>query len=304
MNSSSPIKQQLSSSSKSFWSYIFSWNLWKDVPKRLATIFLGFPVLWMIWSHDLLRGLFFQTTHVLTCLEFSRMTDSRYFLLFPAVSGLLVNLSRDNDVAFLGLLVGTAVASSMFLDTTQHQIVLQGLFILTIPFRTWLIITSDSETGFGDTVNLLVTVWTGDTWALIWGRIFGNRVPNIPKMLRSRLRSISPKKSVEGLLLGGLLTGALAYGRMMPATWRYLEGHYSDILPESYSSSLEASLSTGLLLSAAAVAGDLWESCIKRQYGIKDTGKLIPGHGGVLDRFDSSLVTVVVYRVLVSMRRG
>ena len=55
----------------------------------------------------------------------------------------------------------------------------------------------------------------------------------------------------------------------------------------------------GLMISLCAIGGDLVESAVKRNAGVKDSGKLLPGHGGVLDRFDSSFLAVVVYYHLV-----
>jgi phosphatidate cytidylyltransferase len=110
---------------------------------------------------------------------------------------------------------------------------------------------------------LFLVVWGCDTGAYAVGRIAGRR-PLAP--------SISPKKTVEGAL-GGLLFGVL--GAFAARAW---------LLPGigAYDA-----LALGLGGAALGQAGDLVESLMKREAGIKDAGSLIPGHGGVLDRFDS-----------------
>ncbi|SPF54913.1 phosphatidate cytidylyltransferase [Candidatus Desulfosporosinus infrequens] len=105
-------------------------------------------------------------------------------------------------------------------------------------------------------------VWATDTGAYLIGRQFGRH------LLASQ---VSPKKTVEGSL-GGILFSvvvALVFWRIFGgATWiRYII--------------------MGVLIGVSAQIGDLFESALKRSAGVKDSGKLIPGHGGILDRFDS-----------------
>ena len=110
---------------------------------------------------------------------------------------------------------------------------------------------------------VLVWVWAADTGAYFAGRALG----------RHKLApSVSPGKTIEGLV-GGLLLALLV--TFLVATWAPVAGH------------------KGLLLLVAAVTvlasvlGDLFESMLKRQAGIKDSGRMLPGHGGMLDRIDS-----------------
>ncbi len=113
----------------------------------------------------------------------------------------------------------------------------------------------------------VLVVWAADVSAYFGGRAFG-RHPWWPRH--------SPKKTWEGYLAGVLAAtaaGALAGHFLVGIFW--LEG-----------------MALGLLAGALAPLGDLAESMIKRQVGAKDSGSLIPGHGGVLDRIDTMLVTI------------
>lgn len=115
---------------------------------------------------------------------------------------------------------------------------------------------------------LLATIWGMDTAAYAVGKTLGRRklCPNI-----------SPGKTVEGAV-GGFLAAMLISGAA--AYWFRLPLHHGLIL--------------GALIGLLGQAGDLFESALKRKAGVKDSGALLPGHGGVLDRFDSLLICAPV----------
>jgi phosphatidate cytidylyltransferase len=118
---------------------------------------------------------------------------------------------------------------------------------------------------------LMLTVMVSDTAQYYTGRLFG-RTPLAP--------AISPKKTVEGAVAGILATAVF-----MPVAGRY-------VLPGAELGPLVA---LGLLVAGAGIAGDLFESLLKRSSGIKDSSALIPGHGGVLDRIDALLFAAPVF---------
>jgi phosphatidate cytidylyltransferase len=117
---------------------------------------------------------------------------------------------------------------------------------------------------------LLVVVWLGDAGAYYTGRAFGKH------KLSPR---ISPKKTVEGLF-GGIATSLVAAVVI----------HFT-FFPEF---PLPHAMVAGVILSACGVVGDLAESLWKRSADVKDSGTLIPGHGGFLDRFDSIFFTAPI----------
>lgn len=125
---------------------------------------------------------------------------------------------------------------------------------------------------------LLAGVWSFDTGAYLVGRAIGRR-PFLPW--------ISPKKTLEGVL-GGLVVATAGV---------------AVVLAISGSSPLEA-LVLGPLLGVVAQAGDLAESLLKRAAGAKDSGTLLPGHGGILDRVDSILFAAPVLAAWVALVHG
>ena len=115
---------------------------------------------------------------------------------------------------------------------------------------------------------LFILIWSSDTFAYIFGRLFGKH-KMAPK--------ISPKKTWEGLAGGVIFTVILAY------------------FIEMYQPNMRGNwMVVGFLVSIFAPLGDLVESQLKRSFGVKDSGNIIPGHGGVLDRLDSFIICVPV----------
>jgi len=123
--------------------------------------------------------------------------------------------------------------------------------------------------GDGLIIDILVATFLGDTAAYFGGRGWG-RTPLAPK--------ISPNKTLEGAVVG-FIGGTLAF---------WFAGLYQDWL------SGKDALVIGAFVALAAPVGDLFESLVKRDLGLKDTGRFFGAHGGVLDRLDAVLFTIVV----------
>jgi phosphatidate cytidylyltransferase len=120
----------------------------------------------------------------------------------------------------------------------------------------------------------VLLTWTNDTVAYFVGRAFGRR-KLIPR--------VSPGKTLEGTL------GAFVGTTLAAVAYSWVLGRFG-----AYGVSPVEAAAFGALVSAAAVVGDLVESLLKRDAGVKDSGTLLPGHGGALDRFDSLLFTLPI----------
>ena len=132
---------------------------------------------------------------------------------------------------------------------------------------------ADSEFGLFAVVWMLLIPWMSDTGAYFTGVLCG-KTKLCPE--------ISPKKTVEGLI-GGLFTSVII---CLAVAYVYETWIYPEVVVNYY-----AMAAVTLLGAALSVFGDLLASLIKRHAGIKDFGNLMPGHGGVMDRFDSLLLT-------------
>lgn len=193
-------------------------------------------------------------------------TDARLLpavLVVAAVGGLAWTMRREDTAG--GLLDWAAtLATALYVGGTMHYFV---------PLR-WL------PDGLFWVLAALVCTWACDIIAFFVGRRWG----------RARLAPrISPGKSVEGAVGGllGTVVVAVVLGQLLgPA----LAALGLDVGPPP---ALVRMVGFGLVVAGCAVLGDLVESFIKRQCGAKDSGVLIPGHGGVLDRIDSVIVAIV-----------
>ncbi|WP_125704330.1 phosphatidate cytidylyltransferase [Lacticaseibacillus daqingensis] len=152
--------------------------------------------------------------------------------------------------------------------TTYDDVGIATLSLFYIGTGFHNLITVRNDAGLDTLMFALLVVWLTDSGAYIMGRAFG----------RHKLwPAISPNKTWEGSLGGNLW--ALVFAAI-----------YLQFFPQFYG--FWPMMGIALVLSIVGSLGDLVESALKRYYGVKDSGKILPGHGGILDRFDSLLLVL------------
>jgi phosphatidate cytidylyltransferase len=156
-----------------------------------------------------------------------------------------------------------------------------AIALMVIYLGAPLFMMADIRMGYGPgaLMMLIAIIIVSDSAQYYTGRAFGKH---------KLAPVISPKKTVEGAV-GGLVIGSLAavgFGRLWPVG-------LSDL----------AMFATGFAIAVAGILGDLFESALKRRAGMKDSGNLIPGHGGILDRIDSWLFAAPVFWLILRLTR-
>jgi len=190
-------------------------------------------------------------------------TDWRWMLIVPVLWLLFLSVEMMK------------VSASFILDTST---ILMGFIYTVVPFALLVFLSKingefDARLPFG----FFLILWANDTGAYLIGKFFGKH---------KLLEAVSPKKTWEGLFGGmasAILSGYFLYS-LMPNSFSRMEW-----------------VAIAAIVAVFANIGDLIESQIKRIKGVKDSGKLLPGHGGVLDRFDGLLIAlplVIIYLIL------
>ena len=164
-----------------------------------------------------------------------------------------------------------------------------GVILLSI---AWLAMAQARTTSVQLLLSIFCVVWAADVFAYFFGRAFGGKIIH-----RKLAPSVSPGKSWEGAIGGLLGVFAVAF------VWMHLEQTYQWQGVSFFSQMMSHGYFLGALsltfLTAMSVVGDLVESLVKRSAGVKDSSKLLPGHGGVLDRLDALLPALPIAMMLL-----
>ena len=200
-----------------------------------------------------------------------------FYLLFQPKLSTIADISSS----ILGLFYGGYLPSywvRLRVGLEPHTL-LEKAFASPIDFNEhWLENLSFANLSPGLTATLLAfgCIWAADIGAYIFGKCFG----------RTRLSDISPKKTVEGAIFGVLGSIVVAILGSWSLQWPGFPWPGSIL---------------GLLIGIASLLGDLTESLMKRDAGVKDSGQLIPGHGGILDRADSYVFTAPLVYYFITL---
>ncbi|MEE9240453.1 MAG: phosphatidate cytidylyltransferase [bacterium] len=246
----------------------------------LSATALAVPLLFILWFAPPIVFLF-----LVLIVAFIAGWECSGFLLACGWSGRKWEVALDASALALavgtgGLIAGLALTlivlrvlvQALYAGSPREGITGAGVSVLAAlwiggPAGLFAASRAVSSDGRELIIFLLVVVWANDIGAYYFGRALGRR---------KLAPSISPGKTVEGAI-GGLASGVVAGAAL--AVWIGEPGGGMLIL-----------VSVSLLLGLFAQAGDLFESLFKRAAGAKDSGALIPGHGGILDRIDGLLL--------------
>lgn len=178
--------------------------------------------------------------------------------------------------AVIGLVIGVAVIA--LLATGKRGWAVLGFLYAAAALLASILVRQDPVNGFAALMFVLLVVWATDIGGYFAGRTLGG-----PKLWPR----VSPKKTWAGaggsfiaslMVAGGF--AAAGFGKVVPL------------------------LALGALLTVVSQLGDLFESAVKRQFGVKDSSHLIPGHGGLMDRLDGFIAAIVVAWIFGFLRHG
>lgn len=258
-----------------------------------GVVYVALVVAALYFGHEW-KLIFFGILNLLALNEFYKLTAEpnrrKITLLYDLAAGTFIYLN-------MMMLIPVLIVRLVYELYTRHadsirslSLSIFGYIYISLPlcilnnFESLLnfdIISVGGYGGEGDWAYLLamfVFIWLNDTGAYCVGSMIGGKIFVGKKMFPR----ISPKKSWEGFFGGLAFCIAAAYiiSRFIPDTWNPLGVTQNQWIV------------FGALTTIIATWGDLVESLIKRTLGVKDSGNLLPGHGGILDRIDSLLLVI------------
>lgn len=210
----------------------------------------------------------------LSIFEFSKMTNYKYpyvFIVFGILVAISIYITHPSTIQFAYVSIGCSLfnfilMSNLFsakLFSKYHKKYSLLFLYITLPFILILLLPNFKNPGeYKIVISLFILIWCNDTFAYLIGKTWGKT---------KLLERVSPKKTIEGFI-GGLFFTLLA-GLIISYYFTFFN--------------VTLWLITALFVSLFGTIGDLIESKFKREAGIKDSGNIMPGHGGILDRLDS-----------------
>jgi len=243
----------------------------------LSAVILAPAVLACIWFGDWPFDVVMILVGVGLAFEWVRMGGSPV-LVWPgiAVPGtvLLASLAVALGYHGAGVTILVAAVAGLLAAPNHARMAALGVAYVGLGVLALLWLRDDPVVGRANLFFVLVLIWASDIGAYLTGRALGG-----PRLAPS----ISPGKTrsgaVGGLLAAVLISCILAYMVQPPASIGWL-------------------IAVSVVLGIVAQSGDLLESMIKRHFGVKDSGRIIPGHGGLLDRLDALLAAAPVAALL------
>ena len=253
----------------------------RDVNKRILTGTVYVTLLLFVLMQTISALVLFLLVAILATLELKKIFEKQNldFHTWPIIiigltSYLTIVFSEIKFILFLEIII---YFISLLFQTRKNTLLLAGgtlfsiiyIFIplsLVIPIGCFENKIYNYKILFG----LLILIWSSDSWAFVCGKLFGRH---------KLFEKISPNKTWEGFIGSIILTTITGYV----------------ISDNGFGLSQTEWMILGAITAISATLGDLFQSMLKRESNIKDSGNILPGHGGILDRFDSILICFPVF---------
>jgi phosphatidate cytidylyltransferase len=242
-----------------------------NILKRILVGVIGIPlILFLIYMGEIYLFALCLVLQSLCLWEFLKMFENKNIFTLKILT-LLISIAIFillSQKYFYGiLLIILPVVLEVFREKKRNPmnavISVFSIFYVTIPF----LLLNELGKNFMFLFYVFILIWVCDTFAYFGGKFFG----------KHKLTSISPNKTIEGAVIGFVFTLAAS------VIFNYLSNGVLN---------LSDSLILGVLIGIFSQVGDNFESLLKRYAEVKDSSNIIPGHGGVLDRFDSVIFII------------
>lgn len=265
------------------------------VVRSLAGAVFAALILGAVLFHPLAVFVLFFVFNAIALFEYARMFKQKSYpiqtkslIFMGSVIYLIIGLFANGYVDFKVFLLIIPFFFILFIASLykisekpfeELGVKILPLIYISVPFGLFNLVenmgimgTSQNEPMF--LFSFFLIVWSSDTFAYLSGVTFGKH---------KLFERVSPKKSWEGSIGGGIITLGFAW----------LIGYYTQIFtPWTW-------VLIALVIIVTAIYGDLIESQLKRSMGVKDSGNIMPGHGGILDRFDAAIFSIPFYVFLL-----
>jgi phosphatidate cytidylyltransferase len=254
------------------------------IQRSITGALFAFVVLGSIIWDPYAQAIVFSVFMVLGLLEFYNMFSSHSFAQVSKEIGIFIGLFIFSllvgisfqwlpviSILFIFPLFFTLILAELW-RKKEHPIInisvlVFGIIYVVIPFFLTIDLNLRSTSFLPTVVGMYMLIWTNDTFAYLTGRVMGKT---------KLFERISPKKTWEGTVGGIVFTLILGY----------CIGAFINRGEELFW------VISAIIIAPCAIFGDLLESLFKRSLNIKDSGKILPGHGGILDRFDAALFAI------------
>ncbi len=247
--------------------------------KRILVGVVGIPlILVLVYFGGIYFFILCLIIQTLCLYEFLKMLESKNILTLKVftvlISIAIFILLSEKYYYSLGLML-LLILVEIFREKNRNPLnpilSIFGIFYITVPF--YLLYELGENSIF--IYYIFILIWASDTFAYFGGKILG----------KHKLTSISPNKTIEGAVVGFIFT-------LISSLVFYF------IVNDFFS--LKDSIILGTLIGIGSQVGDNFESLLKRWAGVKDSSNIIPGHGGLLDRFDSLIFVTPIFFVYIN----